>query len=75
MASSERIDCFLTDDDWDVLVKVCKGVGVSPDIVERMIAAENRVYGMGRRHGILESLEGLIAAMDDSHETRKAGMR
>jgi hypothetical protein len=60
MASTERADGFLTDDDWDVLCRVCESVGVEPDIVEKMIVAENRVYGMGRRHGILESLEKFI---------------
>lgn len=55
-----RTDPFLTDDDWDVLVRVCAEAGVSPDLVERMIVEENKVYGMGRRHGIHEILAGLI---------------
>lgn len=60
MNNEERTEPFLTDNDWDILQQVCREVGVSADIVERMLIAENRVYGMGRRHGINEALEDLI---------------
>ncbi len=56
----ERTSPFLTDDDWEVLNQVCRDAGVPADIVERMLSAENKVYGKGRRHGIKESLEDLI---------------
>jgi len=68
MAAIERIDGFLTDDDWDVLCRVCGSVGVEPEVIEKMIVAESRVYGMGRRHGILESLERLIMASVNSRQ-------
>jgi hypothetical protein len=51
----------LTDDERDVLQKLCDDAGVPCDVIEQMIAAENQVYGMGRRHGIWEMLESLVA--------------
>lgn len=51
---------LITDDERAVLEEVCSEVGVPAEIVERMIAAENRVYGMGRRHGIWEALKALV---------------
>ena len=60
MSSGERTEPFLTDNDWEVLHQVCQGAGVPADVVERMLGAENKVYGMGRRHGINEVLEDLI---------------
>lgn len=60
MATTNRTNSLLTDDDWEVLARVCKEAGVSPDLVERMIVEENKVYGMGRRHGIHEVLAELI---------------
>ncbi len=60
MSIRERTEPFLADDDWVVLQQVCRDVGVPADIVERMLGAENKVYGMGRRHGINEALEELI---------------
>jgi hypothetical protein len=70
MAVTKRDDGFLTSDDWEVLCRVCQSVGIEPEIVERMIVAENRVYGMGRRHGILECLESLINAGLDSKQPK-----
>ncbi len=51
---------FLTDDERELLQQSCEEAGIPSDIVERMIAEENQVYGMGRRHGIWESLERLV---------------
>lgn len=51
---------LLANDERAVLEEVCSDIGVLPEIVERMIAAENRVYGMGRRHGIWEALRALV---------------
>jgi hypothetical protein len=68
MASAEgkRVGRYLPDDDWAVLARVCKETGVRPEVVEQMIAAEGKVFGMGRRHGIHEALEALLAeALDD----------
>lgn len=59
--TSRPIDSsILSDDERAVLTKICDEIGVPADVVERMIIAENRVYGMGRRHGIWEALEPLV---------------
>lgn len=50
----------LTDDEREVLQKLCDDAGVPCDVIEKMISAENQVYGMGRRHGIWEMLESLV---------------
>ena len=60
MDAGERTEPFLTENDWEVLEQVCREAGVPADVVERMLGAENKVYGMGRRHGINEALEELI---------------
>jgi len=64
----------LTDDERQVLQQVCDDVGIPCAIVEQMIAAESRVYGMGRRHGIWEALEPLVtkglAASNDKEDGR-----
>jgi len=51
----------LNDEERRILAGVCEEVGVPCSIVEQMIAAEQSVYGMGRRHGIREALEILIS--------------
>lgn len=51
----------LNDEERRILEEVCGEIGVPSSIVEQMIAAEQSVYGMGRRHGIREALEVLIA--------------
>jgi hypothetical protein len=51
----------LNDDERALLGQVCADVGVPCRIIEKMIDAENQVYGMGRRHGIWESLEALVS--------------
>lgn len=73
MSTHSRTSAFLTDDDWEVLARVCKESGVSPDLVEQMIVAENKVYGMGRRHGIHEVLAELINDAIASAESKKGG--
>ena len=60
MSTAARTEPFLTENDWEVLQQVCREAGVPADVVERMLGAENKVYGMGRRHGINEALEDLI---------------
>lgn len=60
MSGNGRNESVLTERDRQVLQEVCKGVGVPPDVVERMLLAEHHVYGMGRRHGIWEELESLV---------------
>lgn len=50
----------LNEEERKILNEVCNEIGVPSSIVERMIAAEQKVYGMGRRHGIKEALEALI---------------
>lgn len=60
MAEQSREHPFLTDDDWQVLERVCAEVGVPAEIVEKMISEENKVYGMGRRHRIHGILEDLL---------------
>jgi hypothetical protein len=51
---------FLPDDDWAILRQACQQADVPAEVVERMIAEESKVYGMGRRHGIKEALERLV---------------
>jgi hypothetical protein len=58
--SANAKEQVLTEDERQVLAKICDDVGVPPSIVAAMIHAENAVYGMGRRHGIWEILETLI---------------
>lgn len=51
---------LLTADERVILQQSCEEAGIPSDIVEMMIAAESQVYGMGRRHGIWETLEQLV---------------
>lgn len=51
---------LLTEDERAVLQEICDELKVPRDILERMLSAENQVYGMGRRHGIFESLRTLV---------------
>lgn len=50
----------LNEEERRILEQVCEEVGVPCSIVERMIVAEQQVYGMGRRHLIKEALENLV---------------
>lgn len=61
---------LLTDDEREVLQRLCDDAGIPCDVVERMIAAENQVYGMGRRHGIWEMLESLVTEGIEHDATR-----
>lgn len=61
---------FLTEDERGILREVCDEVGVPCEIVEEMIVAEKRVYGMGRRHGIWEDLEALVTKGMDVQEEK-----
>lgn len=70
-ADGKRIVRYLPDDDWAVLARVCKEAGVRPEVVEQMIAAEGKVFGMGRRHGIHETLETLLAEALNDGSTRQ----
>lgn len=60
MNYSRDADSVLTDSERQVLRQVCDEIDVPASIVEKMILAEHRVYGMGRRHGLWEELELLI---------------
>jgi len=60
MTNDRSSNKILTDDERQVLQDICDDVGIPCPIVEQMIVAEHRVYGMGRRHGIWEALEPLI---------------
>ncbi len=52
---------IFTDDEARVLVKAhCERIGITIDVLEEMIHAENRVLGMGRRHGIFQDLEEIL---------------
>jgi len=51
----------LTAEERQVLTRICNDVGIPAEIVEQMILLEHRVYGMGRRHGLWESLEALVS--------------
>ncbi len=53
-----------------VLEKVCEECGVPPDLVEALIREEERVYLMGRRHGIRERIDSLLAQHLGSGETK-----
>lgn len=55
------MDTFLSDDERSILERICGEVGVPCSVVEKMLVAEHRVYGMGRRHGIWEALEPLVS--------------
>jgi len=61
MNDAQTSKALLAEDEREILTKACEEVGVPADIVERMIAAEAQLYGMGRRHGIWETLESLVA--------------
>ncbi|MCY2977211.1 MAG: hypothetical protein NTU79_00915 [Planctomycetota bacterium] len=50
----------LDDEERRILKEVCDEVGIPSSVVERMIDEEQKVYGMGRRHGIQDVLETLI---------------
>lgn len=50
----------LNEEERSILKQACDEVGVPCSVVERMIAAEQQVYGMGRRHLIREALEVLV---------------
>lgn len=50
----------LNPEEREILKQCCEEVGVPSDIVERMISAESKVFGMGRRHGIWETLELIV---------------
>ncbi len=63
----------LSDDERAVLQQLCDDAGVSADVVERMIAAENQVYGMGRRHGLWEKLESLVTEGVGHEEDERGG--
>ena len=52
---------FLSDEEQDVLEKVCRDVGVPAELVVALIEEESRVFGMGRRHGIRERFDMLLA--------------
>lgn len=52
---------LLTEEERTILRQCCEETGVPIGIVERMIAEETQLYGMGRRHGIWETLELLVA--------------
>lgn len=60
MSTSPKGSSLLTPDERRILQQACRDQGVPPDLVEQMILAENKVYGMGRRHGIWESLKALV---------------
>jgi membrane-bound lytic murein transglycosylase B len=50
----------LSEEEQDVLEKVCQDVGVPAELVVALIEEESRVYGMGRRHGIRERFDVLL---------------
>jgi hypothetical protein len=52
---------YLPDDDRSVLDKACQDVGVPTELVVALIEEESSVYGMGRRHGIRERIDMLLA--------------
>jgi membrane-bound lytic murein transglycosylase B len=52
---------ILSEEEQEVLEKVCQDVGVPPELVVALIEEESRVYGMGRRHGIRERFDLLLA--------------
>ncbi len=51
---------LLQPDEQDVLEVVCAEIGVPADLVEALILEEERVYLMGRRHGIRERIDSLL---------------
>jgi hypothetical protein len=52
---------IFTDDEARALVKAhCERIGITIDLLEEMIHAENKVLGMGRRHGIFQDLEEIL---------------
>lgn len=61
MNGNKKTGTFLAEADWELLERICRAADVPPEIVVEMLMAENKVYGMGRRHGIHEKLEELIA--------------
>lgn len=51
----------LSKEEQEVLENVCQEVGVPAELVIALIEEESRVYGMGRRHGIRERFDTLLA--------------
>ena len=60
MSESNSRSPSLTEDERLILQQSCEEAGIPSDIVERMITAEKQVYGMGRRHGVWDSLKLLV---------------
>lgn len=44
-----------------ILERICADEGLPADVVEQIIRVESSVFGMGRRHGIWESLRALVS--------------
>lgn len=74
MRNGAAAGTVLTDDERAVLQKLCDDAGLPCDVIERMVAAENQVYGMGRRHGIVPMLESLVTE-GIAHSTPKGGQQ
>ena len=53
-------DSILPKKDRQILKRICDDLQIPAEILEQMLHAEQKVYGMGRRHGIFEELEALI---------------
>jgi hypothetical protein len=51
---------LLSDEERAVLEQACREFGVPPSLVESLIAAEARVFGMGRRHNLWTDLDALL---------------
>ena len=57
---------ILTDPEARKLVREhCDRVGITIDVLEELLHAESRVLGMGRRHGLFQELEDILANADD----------
>jgi hypothetical protein len=60
MTSRTTGQLLLSDEERSVLEQACRECGVPPSLVEGLIVAEARVFGMGRRHNLWREIDALL---------------
>jgi hypothetical protein len=60
MTSRTTGQLLLSDEERTVLEQACRECAVSPALVEGLIVAEARVFGMGRRHNLWREIDALL---------------
>jgi hypothetical protein len=59
---------LLSEEERSVLEQACRECGVSPSLVEGLIVAEARVFGMGRRHNLWREIDALLREQVEGDE-------